>query len=149
MEKHHIAQINVGRIKGVTINDPVMKEFVDNLDKVNQLAESSKGFVWRLKDDDNNATAFNPYNDEQIIINLSIWETIEDLEQFAFKSYHVEYLRRRREWFENYGKAYAALWWVPANHFPTITEAVNKLAYLQEHGASQQVFDFKKRFPHP
>ena len=72
MDQFQIAQINIGRIKGVNIDDPIMKEFVDNLDKVNNLAENSKGFVWRLKDENNNATNLNPYDDEQVIINVSV-----------------------------------------------------------------------------
>lgn len=149
MEKFQLAQINIGRIKGVTIEDPVMKEFVDNLDRVNQLAESSKGFVWRLKDENNNATHINPYNDEQVIINISVWETIEDLETFVYKTFHTDFLRRRKEWFQTYGSAYFAMWWIPVGHFPGITEATEKLDYLQRNGASAFVFDFKNKFPHP
>lgn len=99
MENFQLAQINVARMKGASIDDPVMKEFVDNLDKINSLAESSKGFVWRLKDETNNATHLNPYSDEQVIINISVWETIEDLESFVYRSFHTDFLRRRKEWF--------------------------------------------------
>ncbi len=149
MGNHQLAQINIGRIKGVTINDPVMKEFVDNLERVNSLAETSKGFVWRLKDESNNATNLNPYNDEQVIINISVWETIEDLETYVYKTFHTDFLRRRKEWFQTYGKAYTAMWWVPSGQFPSIQEAVEKLDLLQKNGASADVFDFKKRFPKP
>lgn len=147
MQEFQLAQINVGRIKGVNINDPVMKEFVDNLDMVNELAEKSRGFIWRLKDEHNNATNINPYNDEQVIINLSVWESIEDLENFVYKTFHTDFLRRRKEWFQAYGKAYTAMWWIPAGQFPTIKEATEKLAWLQEHGASEIVFDFRNKFP--
>lgn len=147
MQEFQLAQINVGRIKGVNINDPVMKEFVDNLDMVNELAEKSSGFIWRLKDEHNNATNINPYNDEQVIINLSVWESIEDLENFVYKTFHTDFLRRRKEWFQAYGKAYTAMWWIPAGQFPTIKEATEKLAWLQEHGASEIVFDFRNKFP--
>ena len=149
MEKFQLAEINIGRIKGVTIEDPVMKEFVDNLDTINQLAEGSKGFVWRLKDENNNATHLNPYNDEQVIINISVWETIEDLEFYVYKTFHTDFLRRRKEWFQTYGKAYTAMWWVPAGQFPSIAEATEKLDYLQKNGPSALVFNFKNKFPHP
>ncbi|MBM3427083.1 MAG: DUF3291 domain-containing protein, partial [Bacteroidetes bacterium] len=81
---YHIAEINIARMKGVDIQDPIMKEFVDNLDAVNQVAEESEGFVWRLKDESNNATSLNPYQDEQILINVSVWNSIEALEEFMY-----------------------------------------------------------------
>jgi Domain of unknown function (DUF3291) len=149
MSQFQIAQINIGRIKGVRIDDPIMKEFVDNLETVNKLAESSNGFVWRLKDENNNATSINPYNDEQIIINVSVWATIQDLEHFVYKTFHTDFLRRRKEWFQSFGKAYTAMWWVPEGQFPTIEEATEKLDYLQKNGPSAVVFDFKNKFPHP
>jgi Domain of unknown function (DUF3291) len=146
MQKHQLAQINIARMKGVNIQDPVMKEFVDNLDGINALAEGSEGFIWRLKDDNNNATAFNPYDDEQIIINVSVWESIEALEQFVYRSLHTDFLKRRREWFQQFGKAYTAMWWIEAGAYPSIEEAAQKLADLQEYGASPAVFDFRNRF---
>jgi len=86
MSNYHLAEINIAKMKGVDINDPIMKEFVDNLDLVNTLAENSEGFVWRLKDD-SNATNLNPYNDEQIIVNVSVWENIETLELICTKRF--------------------------------------------------------------
>ena len=144
-----LAEINVARMKGVSINDPIMKEFVDNLDRVNNLAETSEGFVWRLKDESNNATNLNPYNDEQVIINLSVWESIESLEHYVYKTFHTDFLKRRREWFQTYGKVHTALWWVPQGQFPTVEEAVDKLDYLKKNGASPLVFDFRNKFPQP
>ncbi len=85
MSVFQIAEINIARIKGVDINDPVMKEFVDNLDTINAIAESAEGFVWRLKEENNNATSINPYNDVQVIVNLSVWQSIEALENFSTK----------------------------------------------------------------
>lgn len=149
MKKYLIAEINIARMKGVNINDPIMQEFLENLDKVNALAESSEGFVWRLKDESNNATNLNPYNDEQIIINISVWESIEALEQYVYKSFHTDFLKRRKEWFHQFGKAFTAMWWTPEGVFPTMDEAVEKLEYLQKNGASQLAFDFKRKFPEP
>ncbi|MGQ3677975.1 DUF3291 domain-containing protein [Tenacibaculum discolor] len=149
MKKYHIAEINVARMKGVNIKDPIMKEFVDNLDRVNDLAENSDGFVWRLKDENNDATSFNPYNDEQVIINVSIWESIETLGDFVYKTFHTDFLKRRKEWFHSYGKVYTAMWWVPEGEYPTIQEAVDKLDYLQKNGASEVAFDFRNKIPMP
>ena len=149
MTNYQIAQINIARMKGVNITDPIMKEFVDNLNNVNALAESSAGFIWRLKDDTNNATNLNPYDDEQVIINVSVWKNIETLEAFVHKTFHTDFLKRRKEWFKAFGKAYTAMWWVPNGHFPTIQEAVDKLDYLQKNGATEFVFDFKKKYSAP
>jgi len=136
-------------MKGVNIDDPIMKEFVDNLDNVNVLAEKSEGFVWRLKDESNNATHLNPLDDEQIIINMSVWEDIESLEQFVFSTSHVEFMKRRKEWFVSYGKVYFAMWWVEKGTIPTIDEAIQKLDELEKNGASAKVFNFRKKFPKP
>jgi hypothetical protein len=148
-EKYHIAEINIAKMKGVDINDPIMKEFMENLDRVNEIAESSEGFVWRLKDESNNATNLNPYEDEQILINVSVWGSIEQLENFMYKTFHSDFLKRRKEWFLAYGTAHTAMWWVPAGHLPSLQEAVDKLEYLQKHGASLESFDFRNKFATP
>ena len=134
---------------GVKIDDPIMKEFVDNLDKVNGIAENSEGFVWRLKDESNNAASFNPYNDEQVIINISVWKDVESLQNYVYKSFHTDFLRRRKEWFNKYGKAHFALWWIKEGDLPTIEECVERLDFLQTNGSSARAFDFRKPFPKP
>lgn len=144
-----LAEINIARMKGVNINDPIMQEFVENLERVNSIAEASEGFVWRLKDENNNATSMNPYEDEQVIINVSVWESFETLEHFMYQTFHSEFLKRRKEWFQNFGTAHTAMWWIPAGQFPTMQEAVDQLDYLQKNGASQKVFDFRNKFPAP
>jgi hypothetical protein len=136
-------------MKGVDINDPIMKEFVENLDAVNQIAEKSEGFVWRLKNENNNATSLNPYNDETIIINVSVWKSIETLENFMYRTFHSDFLKRRKEWFLNYGSAHIAMWWIPEGHIPTMQEAVDKLSFLQTNGPSPNSFDFRHKFHAP
>ena len=134
---------------GVNIEDPVMKEFVENLDRVNDLAERSPGFVWRLKDESNNASGFNPFNDEQVIINISVWKNIESLENYTYKTFHTDFLKRRKEWFSKYGKAHFALWWIEEGMFPSIEDAIERLTCLQQNGASERAFTFKERFSMP
>jgi hypothetical protein len=149
MKKYQLAEINVARMKGVNINDPIMQEFVDNLERVNAIAENSEGFVWRLKDDSGNATSINPYNDEQVAINISVWESIETLENFVYKTFHTNFLKRRRVWFQTYGKVYTAMWWIPEGEFPSAQDAVDKLNALQKNGATEAVFDFRNKFEKP
>ncbi|TRX34043.1 DUF3291 domain-containing protein [Flavobacterium sp. ZT3R18] len=149
MTEYQLAEINIARMKGVAINDPIMKEFVDNLDKVNEIAEQSEGFVWRLKDEDNNATNLNPYNDEQIIVNISVWDSIESLEHYMYKTFHSEFLKRRKEWFQSFGQVSTAMWWVKKGEIPDINQAMEKLDYLQKNGVSEIVFNFKQKYPKP
>ena len=143
MKDYQLAQINVAKMKDINISDAVMKEFVENLDRVNNLAEKSEGFVWRLKDESSNATNLNPDYDEQIIINISVWETIESLEKFVYKSFHTNFLKRRKEWLQTYGKIYTSLWWISKGQIPTLPEALDKLDHFEKNGASEFVFDFK------
>lgn len=145
----HLAQINVAKMIGVNIDDPVMAKFVGQLDEVNALAEGSPGFVWRLKDESNNATSLNPYHDNQIIINISVWESLEALQKFVYHGRHAEVLRGRKDWFVNFGQPFTTLWYIPAGHTPTVEEATNRLKSLQEHGPTAYAFDFKNRFPKP
>ncbi len=147
MQSYQLAQINIFRMRGMNFPDPVMKEFVDNLTLVNNLAESSEGFVWRLKGDGNNATDLNTYRDEQVIINISVWKSIAHLENYVYKSLHTDFLEIRKEWFQKFGASYYVLWWIEENN-PTVEETIIRLVYLKEQGASEVAFDFKARFCH-
>jgi hypothetical protein len=142
----NIAQVNVGRIKGITIDDPVMKEFVDQLDEINKLAEGSPGFVWRLKDDGGNATAIRYSEDDRIIVNMSVWKDLKSLEDYVYRSDHRKVLMRRKEWFEHMKEFVVGLWYVPFNSFPSVEDARFRLKYLNENGPSPFCFTFAKRF---
>ena len=131
--KFHLAQLNVGAILA-PLDSPVMADFANNLDKINALAEASPGFIWRLKDDANNATSIQMFDDERVIVNMSVWETLEHLYQFAYKSMHAEFLKRRKEWFEKMGEMYYVLWYVPAGTVPGVMEARQRLEHLRAHG---------------
>lgn len=144
--KQYIAQLNISKMVGVNIDDPVMKDFVAQLDEINLLGEQSKGFVWRLKSDDGNATAYNPYNDDRIIVNFTVWETTEVLKDFVYNTAHRLVMKDRKKWFENLGIPSYVLWYVDANKMPTIDEAVERLTYLQKNGVSSYAFDFKNIF---
>jgi heme-degrading monooxygenase HmoA len=145
----HLAQINIAKIIGESISDPVMKMFVDQLEEVNALAEGSPGFIWRLKDETNNATSLNPYNDQTIIVNMSVWQSLEHLIKFVYHGKHAEVLRKRREWFVDFGKPFTTLWHIPAGHIPTVGEAMERLKSLQDKGPTSFAFDFKTKFAVP
>jgi hypothetical protein len=141
----HLAQVNIGRILA-PLDSPIMADFVNNLDRINALAETSPGFVWRLKDDVNNATSIRIYDDDRIIVNLSVWETLDQLHAFVFKTMHTEFLKRRREWFEKMGEMTTVLWYVPVGHLPDVGEARERLEYLRAHGETPDAFSFNKVF---
>jgi hypothetical protein len=146
MGHYHIAQVNIGRVKA-PVEDPIMAGFVARLDEINALAERSPGFVWRLQTSEGNATYFRPYpEDDRILINMSVWETIESLHHYVYQTAHAELLRQRQAWFEKFAGSYTALWWVPAGHRPGMDEATKRLAYLEKHGPTQFAFTFKTTF---
>lgn len=147
MSKYQLAQLNIGELKA-PLDSPELKDFVDNLDRINALAESSPGFVWRLKGDGNDATSLRPLGDN-VIVNMSVWRDVDSLRNFAYKSAHAEILRRKREWFTRMAKAYMTLWWVPAGHEPTVAEAVARLEHLRKHGATAEAFTFGEAFSAP
>jgi hypothetical protein len=145
--KFHLAQVNIGRLRA-PIDHPMIKDFADNLDPINALAEASPGFVWRLTGDGNNATDLQPFDDALIAINMSVWTDIPSLGAYVYRSGHVQFMRRRREWFDHMD-LYMVLWWVPAGHRPTIDEAKERLALLEAHGPTPRAFTFKIPFPAP
>jgi hypothetical protein len=117
MSEYHLAQINIARML-TPIDDPVMAEFVAQLPPINALAEASPGFVWRLQSESGDATSIKVYDDEFIIVNLTVWETVEALRQYVYKSAHSGVMRDRRRWFEKFEGPYYALWWIPAGSLP-------------------------------
>jgi len=147
MSKYQLAQLNIGTLKA-PLDSPELKDFVDNLDRINALAEGSPGFVWRLKGDGNDATSLRPFGDD-IIVNMSTWRDVDSLRNFTYKSVHTEILRRKREWFTRMSDAYLALWWVPEGHEPTVAEAAAKLEHLRKHGATAEAFTFGEAFAAP
>ena len=146
MAEYHIAQVNIARMRG-ELDDPVMAGFVARLEEINTLADGSPGFVWRLQTPSGNATYLRPYEDDRILVNMSVWETVEALKNYVYRSAHAELLQQRKEWFEKFAGASVALWWVPRGHIPGVDEARKRLAYLEAHGPTQFAFTFKTVFP--
>lgn len=148
MTGYYLAQINIARMLA-PIDDPLMADFVAQLPPINALAEASPGFVWRLQSDSGDATSIKVYDDNMIIINLTVWESVEALREYVYKSAHSGVLRERKRWFEKFDGPYYALWWIPAGHLPDPQEAKERLEHLREHGDSDYAFSFKHLFPKP
>jgi Domain of unknown function (DUF3291) len=145
--KYELAQLNIARLKA-PLDSPLLADFVANLDRINALAEGSPGFVWRLKDEGGDATAIRPLGDDTLV-NLSVWQSIDALHAFVYRSAHVEIMKRRKEWFDAMREAFMVLWWVPAGHRPGEQEAIERLNDLRASGSSERAFSFKQPFPPP
>ncbi|MFE4455337.1 DUF3291 domain-containing protein [Streptomyces sp. NPDC056796] len=148
MNDFHLAQVNVGRILA-PLGSPRLADFVAQLPEINALADRAPGFVWRMVDDDGtDSTGLRPENgDDLFLINCSVWESVEALRDYTYRSEHLKVLARRREWFERLADFHLALWWVPAGHRPSVAEAMERVALIRENGEGPGAFTF--RAPHP
>lgn len=145
---YHLAQINVARMRA-PLTDDLMAGFVAELTPVNALADQSTGFVWRLQSEGSDATSIRVFSDDMILVNVSVWESLETLKAFVYRSHHIDVLRQREQWFERMQGFYTALWWLPAGEIPSALEGKARLDYLELHGESPFAFTFKKIFPSP
>ena len=141
----HLAQLNVGRLLA-PLDAPRIAGFVAALDRINALADSDPGLVWRLQTEQGNATSIRPTEDDLFLINMSVWRSIEALRAFTYTSAHVHVLRERRAWFEQLSEAHLVLWWVPEGHTPTVDEAMARLDQLRREGPTPTAFTFRAPF---
>ncbi|GAA0956388.1 DUF3291 domain-containing protein [Actinocorallia libanotica] len=139
----HLAQFNRARLTAPSA-DPVNRDFTDNLDRINRLADVSPGFVWRFVEEE--GSTFSPYDDPQIIVTMSVWESRQALFDFTYRSGHLEFLRRRREWFGHMEEPTIVLWWVPEGHTPTVEEGMARLELLRAQGPTPEAFTFREHF---
>lgn len=148
MPAYELAQLNIGIIKG-PMDSPVMADFAAGLARINALAERSPGYLWRLQTEDGDATAIRPFENPNLLLNMSVWRDVDSLRRYVYHSEHVELMRRRREFFERLPQAFLVLWWVPRGHRPTIGEAMARLEMLRERGAGPGAFTFREAWPPP
>ncbi len=141
----HLAELNIARAHHA-MDAPQMAEFVNAIAAVNEAADNSPGFVWRLQDESGNATNIAAFDDPRMLVNLSVWESVEELRDFLFKTMHRDYLKRKKEWFGKMDEAYFVMWWVPEGHRPTLEEALERLTHLRNEGESAYAFSFRSNF---
>ena len=141
MADFHLAQLNVALAKA-PMDSPVMADFVARIEEINALAEQSPGFVWRLKDDTDQPG--RQLFDADSLVNLSVWESVESLSEFVYRSAHADVMKRRKEWFMKLFQPHMVLWWVPAGHRPDLYAAHDRLEHLRKHGPSAHAFTFGK-----
>lgn len=148
MNNWNLAQLNIAHLCA-PIESAQLADFVANLDEINRLAEQSPGFVWRLELDVRNSAVPDKLFGQDMIVNMSTWESIQSLHDYVYHSAHTKIMARRKEWFQRMNTAYAVLWWVPDGHRPTLLEASNRLKQLRENGPEQSAFTFKNNFSAP
>lgn len=144
MSKLLLAQVNIAQ-RLAPMDDPIMQDFVNNVDRINALADKHKGFVWRLKDEDKDL-ATEVFQDDTLLINMSVWETIDALFDYTYKSDHVEIFKRKKEWFSKMKMLHMAFWYIPEGYEPTFQDAKDRLDYIEKHGDTPYAFGFKRKF---
>ncbi|MGB6229996.1 MAG: DUF3291 domain-containing protein [Litorimonas sp.] len=145
----HLVQVNIAQIRHASIDAPEMNSFTDRVEAINALARRSPGYVWTLEGDDGvGATRIEVFPDNpNIIIQLSKWESVESLFQFAYKTAHAKLITAKEDWFVPVPNiANLALWWVAEDHLPTIAEAKAALTRLHRDGPTPAAFDFQTPF---
>ncbi len=147
MQKFQLAQINIAKAKAA-MDSVIMIGFVDRLDEINELADNSPGFVWRLKAEAGDTT-INAFEDPSLIVNMSVWQDLESLKHYVYKSVHIQLLKEKNSWFDKMSEAHQVLWWVPMGHMPSVEEGKERLEYIRKHGATEFGFNFARNFPVP
>lgn len=147
-QSHELAQLNIA-LPMEPLDSARLAEFVANLEPVNALADKAPGFIWRLQTEAGDATGVRAFDEDQLLVNMSVWESVEALAGFVFSSGHAQIMRRRREWFEPMRAAYSAAWWVPRGHRPTVAEAEDRLNALRDNGPTSYAFTLRRPFPPP
>ncbi len=144
----HLAQVNIAVAK-YGEDDERFSEFVGNLDRINALADSAQGFVWRYISDDNDAEARAAFGNDKLLFNMSLWSSLEDLKYYVYQSDHVNILRQRADWFIPQGSPSMVLWWQREGQIPTVAEAKHRLDCLTEAGPTEEAFTFRSTYDMP
>ncbi len=145
---YHLAQVNIAR-PAEPLTSARLADFIAQLEPVNAHADSAAGFIWRLQTEDGDATSVRAFGDDSLIVNMSVWDSLESLAAFVYTGLHATVMRRRRDWFEQLAEAYQVLWWIPAGTIPTVPDAEARLGRLREQGPTADAFTTQRAFGPP
>ena len=149
----HLAHANIAWMHA-PIDDPLMAGLASRMDEINQLAESSRGFVWRIPEGEMTFSHLDPFRPDfpgfdpgRIFYSMSVWESLEALREFTLFSAHAALILGRREWLDSIAGANVALWWIAVGHRPTISESAERLRHVRRFGPSPHAFTLRNAFP--
>jgi len=146
--RFQLAQLNIARFK-LPKEYPENADFINSLDRVNEIAEAQPGFVWRLTGEGNDALDVQVFEDPNVAVNMSVWTNLDALGAFVYRhDEHLAIMRRRNDWFDK-TKFHLVLWWVEEGHIPSVDEAEQRLETLVKHGPSKVAFTFRQPYPPP
>lgn len=148
MSDWELAQLNIATLLA-PIDSPTLADFVSELDRINAIADNSPGFVWRSQSENGNATDMAHDFGDDLIANLSVWRSVDELHNYIYRTAHAQVMSRRKEWFRMMREAYTVLWWVPLGHRPTLSEARMKLELLRSREPTPAAFTFRETYPKP
>ncbi len=140
----HLAQLNIADAQFQT-DASEMVGFTGRIDAINALAERADGFVWRLTDDGPEDGALSlrmEGHGPMTLVNMSVWENVESLFQFVYKTAHAKVMREERPIFNRIPTDHMVLWWVEEGHTPDLNEAKAKLDEIRANGPTPSAFSF-------
>ncbi|MCU0535409.1 MAG: DUF3291 domain-containing protein [Hydrococcus sp. Prado102] len=147
--EYHLAQVNTATLRA-PLDEPQMADFVAQIQRINAIADRDPEFVWRLRAEGaEDATSIRAFDDERILITLTVWKSLEGLSNYVYRSDHAQLMRDRLRWFEKPTQKSIALWWIPIEHQPTVAEAKERLEHLRCYGSTPYAFSFSTPFPRP
>lgn len=144
MSQFHLAQVNIAK-RLAPMDDPIMLDFINKVESINEIADLAEGFVWRMKDEDKDLGA-QIFQDDTLLINISVWKNLESLFNYTYHSGHIDVFKRKKEWFSKIKMMHMAFWYVPKGYKPTFQDAKNRLNYIDKNGPSPYAFTFKGKF---
>ena len=148
MGNYHLAQLNIANAVA-SMESPEMEGFVARLDEIHDLADNAEGFIWRWESETIDSSVVDVFGDPLLLVNLTLWESVETLKHFVYKTIHVELIRDREAWFSKMPEMHQVVWWVPEGHIPSVTEAKERLDKLRQDGPTDAAFTMAKPFPKP
>lgn len=148
MDTYHLAQVNIG-LPLEPIGSDRLAGFVEMLEPINALADSAPGFVWRLQTEDGDATAIRAFDDDRLIMNMSVWESMQTFAGFVYGPAHAAVMKQRRSWFVTMREVYTTAWWIRAGTIPTPADAVERIELIRRIGPSPDAFTVTRPFPPP
>lgn len=123
------------------LDHPIMADFVEIADEIDEIAHNSPGFVAQPTPRDEGSIFKGKY-----LLNLSIWDTVESLRDFTYSNAHKLALTRREDWFIQGERYNYVLYWSQRESLPTEKEIKARIDYLRFKGPSPYAFTFDEAY---